>query len=151
MIVQPAGDITCPLPPALCPLFDRLPERDPEPIQIANDDLAHAVDRVVRRLDDLDAGFEPLVEVIDVVDVDVALDFAAPGVRRLAALAEHDPALAEGEHRPVVLVRGHHGEAGDVDVPRGGGGDVGDVEHGEDFGHGALKPPPSPATPSDRR
>jgi len=40
----------------------RPPERDPEPVQVANDELAHAVERVVRALHHVDPALQTLAQ-----------------------------------------------------------------------------------------
>lgn len=44
---------------------NRLTERDPEAVQVADDDFAHAVEHVVRPLHDLDSILDSVVEVVD--------------------------------------------------------------------------------------
>ena len=56
--------------------WNLLTERDPETVQIADDDLAHAVEHVVRTFDDFDALLDLIVEVVDVFGVRVQVDFA---------------------------------------------------------------------------
>src|SRR5262249_58419166 len=49
-------------------------ERDPEAVHVAGDDLAHAVEHVVRTLDDLDAILDSIVEAVDILGVCVEVD-----------------------------------------------------------------------------
>jgi hypothetical protein len=63
-----------------------LTERDPDVVQDADNDLAHAVEHVVRTLHDLDSGLEAVVEAVIKVSVN------------------HGSSLPSPVERPVTLV-----------------------------------------------
>jgi hypothetical protein len=57
-----------------------LSERDPEPVDVASDELTHAVEGIMQIFYDLNSVLEVPVQVIDVVGEYVQVDLAA--VRR---------------------------------------------------------------------
>jgi len=52
-------------------LLDGLTKRDPEPIEIADDKLPHAIERVVEFLHHLHTILQPLIEIVDVARLDI--------------------------------------------------------------------------------
>jgi hypothetical protein len=57
--------------------LNRLPERDPESVTVANDELTHTVERIVEPFHDLNAVLKAAVQVIDVAGQYVKVDLAA--------------------------------------------------------------------------
>src|SRR5262249_36432287 len=110
-----------------------LAERDPEAVHIADDDLAHAVEHVVRTLDDLDVILDSIVEVVDVLGVRVEIDLTTVMGTKPATRAEHDFACAERHHRkaqaPAIVVVGDRDIEPDLTVPVDGLSHVWHVEH----------------------
>ena len=70
-----------------------LTEGDPETIQVADDDLAHAVEHVVRTLDNLDPILDAIVEAVDVLGQTVVM-------------VTHDPVAASHSDEVVFLADG---------------------------------------------
>src|SRR5215813_9678201 len=71
--------------PAVLRLDDGLPERDPEPVDVADDELAHPVEGVVQVLDDLHPIAEARAEAGHVVRMDVEVDLPPKGAARVPA------------------------------------------------------------------
>src|SRR5205085_2016288 len=110
-----------------------LGERDPEAVEIANDNLAHAVERVVRLLDDIDAILELFIKVIDLVRVNVEIDFASSFLTGLATLIEHHLSVSKSNDRETqsvafIAVSGDSTET-DARVPIDSGTHIGNVNH----------------------
>jgi len=122
---------------------DLLTERYPEPVEVPDDESPHPVLRFVHGLDHLDPRSEPSGECGDVLGVHIEIDLPALCGRRPPPGVQHDPPLAEGEHRPVGVavagVDGQHREA-EVRVPGGGCANIGHVDHG--YYSASHEPPP---------
>src|SRR5260221_11600732 len=114
-----------------------LTESDPEAVQVADDDLAHAIERIVRVFNDLDAILDSTVERIDLLCVRVEIDFAAMLGAELSPGAEHHFTSAEGHDREaqavVTVAVGFLDLEPDVFVPIDRSPHVGHVEHWNDL------------------
>jgi hypothetical protein len=73
---------------------DGLAEGDPEAVAIANNEFAHSVKGLVQVFDYVGFSIEPLAGCIDVIDIDVEVEFAPWGITRIAACTQHNGAFA---------------------------------------------------------
>jgi hypothetical protein len=80
--------------------LDGLAEGDPESVDVAQDELTHPVERVMRVFHDLNAVLEAPVQVIDVVGQYVQVEFAAVLRARFPTSVNHDFAVSKGQFRP---------------------------------------------------
>ena len=68
---------------------------DPEAVEIADDDFTHAVEHVVWTFNHVDAIFELRVNLVNIVDVGVEINFTSSLRAGLAALIEHHLAVSK--------------------------------------------------------
>ena len=73
----------------------RLSKRYPKPVQVADDELSHSVKRVMKALHDFHPILKPLVNLIDIVRIDIEIDFPAALRAGPAALVEHNLTISE--------------------------------------------------------
>jgi hypothetical protein len=114
-----------------------LAERDPEAVQVPDNDLPHAVEHVVRTLHDLDSILDSVVKTLDVLGVRVQVDFATVTGTEAAARAEHHFARAERHHGEAqatrIVVVGHCDVESNVAVPVDSLSHVRYAEHWDDL------------------
>src|SRR5262249_36322637 len=108
----------------------------PEAIQIADDQLVHSVERIVRGFDDLHSILQPFVKFIHLVRVDIQINLAPEVGARCPALIEHYPAGAKGhdcktQTATLVAVGINYLEANAL-IPDNSGPDIGHVNHWDD-------------------
>src|SRR5215472_1241749 len=113
----------------------KLSERHPKPVDVTNDELAHAVESIMRVFHNLNSISQASIHVIKIVGMDVKIDLAARGGARVAAGIEHEPAVAQCQQRPVqfavLFVVADLVEA-DRRVPLHRGPHIGDMNHRDD-------------------
>src|SRR5882672_972559 len=120
----------------------RLPKRNPESIDVTNDELPHAIKSVVQPFDDFHSTVDPSKEIIDVVGRYVQVDLATVVRARFPTSVEHDLAVSERQRRPVhfaiFFVVSDYFES-DQRIPIDRGPDIKDMNHRNDFlWHGSL-------------
>src|SRR5262249_55836188 len=81
----------------------RLAESNPEPITIADDELAHAVEGIVEILDDFGLAIEALSQRIHIVDMGVEIEFASGSGTRKASGTQHDVAMSQTQQSPIYF------------------------------------------------
>src|SRR5260370_38633407 len=73
----------------------RLPERYPKPVEVADDALSHSVKSVMRAFHDLHSILNTLVKIVDVVRIDIQINFPPVARTCLPALVEHNFTTSE--------------------------------------------------------
>src|SRR5215471_15301933 len=113
----------------------KLSERHPKPVDVTNDELAHAIESIMRVFHNLNSISQASIHVIKIVGMDVKIDLAARSGARVAAGIEHEPAVAQCQQRPVqfavLFVVADLLEA-DRRVPIHRGPHIGDMNHRDD-------------------
>src|ERR1700704_4366107 len=112
-----------------------LPERDPESVDVTNDELTHAVEGIIKVFHDLNPVLKASVQVINVIGGYVQVDLATVVSARSPASVKHDFAVSERQLRPVsfaiLFISSHHFESY-RGVPIDRGADIRNMNHRND-------------------
>src|SRR5688500_3521165 len=76
-----------------------LPESDPKAIEVTDDHFAHAIQPVVRPFDNIDAILKSRIKFVNVIGVNIQIDFASPLRARLTFAIEHHLTLSKRHDR----------------------------------------------------
>jgi len=110
-----------------------LPERYPKPVEVADEELSHSVKGVMKAFHDLHSILKMAVKIVNIVDIEIQIDFPTALRARLPARVEHDLATSEREARktkPVTTIveRVIYRES-DALIPIDGRAHVGHMDH----------------------
>src|SRR6185436_5794846 len=84
-----------------------LSEGHPKPVNVADDELPHSVKGVMKAFDYFNSVLQTLIKNLDIVGINVQVDFASTLLAWLAARTEHDLAFPEretGKTKPIPTI-----------------------------------------------
>src|SRR5262249_62342999 len=119
-----------------------LPERYPKPVEVTDDELSHAIERIMRALNDLNPVLDAVVHVFDVVSMYVQVHVTPLSSARLATTIQHEFAVSKRQQGPVDFTMFFvvtDGFEPDRRIPIDCGPHIWNMHHGNNvFGHGLL-------------